>query len=259
MTPPEATRAIVATVLRDDGYLRQRRQPQPGDATYLHLRDLLTFLEAHRSDEPLRLLDYGCGGSPYRSLFPRARYCRADYAEASGLDLLLDEQGHVPAPAASFDLILSNQVLEHVPAPADYLHECHRLLVPGGRLLLTTHGFYEEHGCPGDYHRWTSEGLRRAIAAAGLEVLEVKKLTCNARALVQLLSHHHGALFGPRWHPFGLAAAGLRAVFRHTQGFTHRCMDRFHLHSAVVPAEAEGHALFLGLGVCAVKSMSGTR
>src|SRR5215831_56509 len=49
-------------------YLRQRLQPKPGDVFYLHLSDLLMSVSELKSDKPWQMLDYGCGGSPYRSL-----------------------------------------------------------------------------------------------------------------------------------------------------------------------------------------------
>jgi SAM-dependent methyltransferase len=252
MTPQEATPAAVAALLTDGTYLRERRAPDPADPSYLHLRDLLAYLQRHRHDGTLRVLDFGSGGSPYRELFPQARFQRADVSDTAGVDLVIDARGGVAAPGESFDLVLSTQVLEHVPAPLDYLRECHRLLVPGGRLVLTTHGAYEEHGCPGDYHRWTADGLRHLVESAGFTVTGVHKLTCGGRALLQLLSHHQGSLYGPRWHPFGLFLALIRAVVSRARAPLHRWSDRVHASDTVVPA-AEGHVLCLGLGLAAEK------
>ena len=67
--------------MSSDEYLRERLHPEYGDLTYLHLADLRLALEAIRTDRVIHLLDYGCGGSPYRSLFPNAIYKRADYLQ----------------------------------------------------------------------------------------------------------------------------------------------------------------------------------
>ncbi len=58
-------------------YLRQRLQPLPGDEFYIPLVDTLSALKALADFDAETVLDYGCGGSPYRSLF-KGRYDRAD-------------------------------------------------------------------------------------------------------------------------------------------------------------------------------------
>ena len=79
------------------------------------------------------------------------------------MDFEYAADGRLPAEAADYDCILSTQVLEHVEDPAAYLQECYRVLSPGGHLLLTTHGIFEDHAVPRDYWRWTAVGLQRMI------------------------------------------------------------------------------------------------
>jgi SAM-dependent methyltransferase len=44
-----------------------------------------------------------------------------------------------PFPDASFSLVLACEIIEHLyRSPMHFLHECRRILVPGGALLLTT-------------------------------------------------------------------------------------------------------------------------
>lgn len=117
------------------------------------------------------VLDYGCADRPYRHLLPTG-YVGADLPGNSAATLHLLPDGRVPAQDNQFDAILSTQVLEHVENPGLYLAECHRLLRPGGRLLLSTHGFMVYHPDPVDYWRWTGPGLRRQVEAAGLRVRE---------------------------------------------------------------------------------------
>jgi SAM-dependent methyltransferase len=38
---------------------------------------------------------------------------------------------------ASFDCVVSNEVIEHVHNPGSYLHQINRVLVPGGRLVIS--------------------------------------------------------------------------------------------------------------------------
>lgn len=198
------------TLVQHD-YLRQRLHPQPGDQFYLHLADLRQALEQHRSDAPLHILDYGCGGSPYRTLFPNAvRYVRADLAGTPEIDHAFRSDSRLPEIAStSFDLILSTQVLEHVADPAAYLAEALRLLRPGGKLLLSTHGTFPDHGCPHDYWRWTADGLALSLKQAGFSEVTVTRLTCGRRAVAFMLTQ---MLTTPSSASSGLASFSLRAL-----------------------------------------------
>jgi hypothetical protein len=60
------------------------------------------------------------------------------------------------------------------------------MLRTGGILVLTTHGIWEYHPCPHDYHRWTAEGLRNEINPLPFVVEEIIPLTCGLRAVATL-------------------------------------------------------------------------
>lgn len=132
------------------------------------LRRLSAQLEVGPGD---RVLDYGCADLPYRHFFPpSAELVGADLPGNPHATLELDAAGAVPAPDESFDAVLSTQVLEHVADPGLHLAECLRVLRPGGRLLLSTHGMMVYHPDPVDYWRWTCAGLERAVRDAGFEL-----------------------------------------------------------------------------------------
>lgn len=243
------------TVILTDEHWRQRIQPRPGDNLYLHLSDLLLALQAHATDAKLDILDFGAGISPYRTLFPKANYRRADFAigTGEGLDFVLDESLRVAAPDHSFDLVFSTQVLEHVEQPENYLKECLRLLRLGGKLVLTTHGIYPDHPCPLDLHRWTADGLAALCKKSGFEVLATKKLTVNARALFFLYDVRGR---GTHRRAFSLFAAGFALYYRFYMKFRprfHRWMDRFFPNSRVVENQAGTTDLYINLLVHATK------
>jgi SAM-dependent methyltransferase len=174
------------------------------------------------------LVDLGCGAMPYRPLFaPRVRrYIGVDLPRNPWADLYTAPDGGVPLADGSADFVLSNQVLEHVASPADYLAECRRILRPGGRLLLSTHGYWLYHPDPVDYWRWTGSGLTRQVRLAGLEVLQIEGIMGLGAAALQLLQD---ALWtrvpAPLRAPFGMAMQRLVAMADRFYAPGHRAQD----------------------------------
>jgi SAM-dependent methyltransferase len=105
---------------------------------------------AHYVPARNRVLDVGCGMGE-TLLFHRARGSEAigieadqnaqRAAQAHGLEIVQGVFREGLFPAASFDYVTMDQVLEHLPAPETALREARRLLRPGGRVVLSTpHG-----------------------------------------------------------------------------------------------------------------------
>lgn len=156
-----------------------------------HIRALTAGITAMAAGLQLetgaRVLDFGCADLPYRQLFPsHLEYIGADLPGNRCASITLNSDGTVPAADASFDAILSTQVLEHVADPHLYLTECHRLLRPGGTLLLTTHGIFMYHPDPVDLWRWTGAGLRHAVELAGFRVLRFEGIVGLGATGIQL-------------------------------------------------------------------------
>jgi SAM-dependent methyltransferase len=133
------------------------------------------------------VLDYGCADMPYRLFFGSGvDYVGADLPGNDFAAITLRPDGTVPVDDARFDAVLSTQVLEHVQAPKTYVAECFRVIRPGGRLLLTTHGVFPYHPDPVDFWRWTGAGLRAELEAAGFDVLRVQGIIGMAATGLQL-------------------------------------------------------------------------
>jgi len=166
-----------------------------------------------------RVLDFGCADSPYRSCVPAGcRYVAADLPGNPKAELLVRGDGTLPCADGEFDAVLSSQVLEHVRDPATYLAECRRVLRPGGRLLLSTHGTMFLHRDPVDYWRWTCDGLRLALAQAGFRVLELRGVMgLTPMGLLLVLS-------GTYWHVPKFLRRLYSALFQGLMAF----FDRLH-------------------------------
>jgi len=134
-----------------------------------------------------RVLDYGCGVMPYKRAFEYAgaTVLGADIGEGRTADLRIGGDGRVPVDEAVFDYVISVQVLEHVPVPGAYLDEAYRMLKPGGRLFLTTHGTWPYHPTPLDLHRWTRAGLLRELEQSGFETERMWHILNEYSAAVQ--------------------------------------------------------------------------
>jgi SAM-dependent methyltransferase len=147
----------------------------PGSHHYIVLSQLHKWLADIAAPFAVgRLLDYGCGGQPYRQLFQPGltAYVGADVAPAAGitLDVEIRPDEPLPLPSESFDTVLSTQTIEHVFNFQAYLADCHRLLRPGGALVLTAPMQWRHHEVPFDYWRFTRYGLERSLQALGFEI-----------------------------------------------------------------------------------------
>lgn len=62
------------------------------------------------------------------------RYARAKY----GVDARPGSAEEIPLTDNSIDIVVSFETIEHIPNPLRFLDECRRVLVPGGRLVIST-------------------------------------------------------------------------------------------------------------------------
>ena len=117
------------------------------------------------------VLDVGCGRAEYlRALLthhPNAfgietatdklEDCLRAHPELSDRVLHVSAEA-MPFPDAHFDVVIVNEVLEHVPDQNAALHEIHRVLKPGGKFLL----FCPNRLYPFETHGWMVRGALRA-------------------------------------------------------------------------------------------------
>ncbi len=144
-----------------------------------------------------RVLDFGCGSKPYRSLFHRAtEYVGVDI-QASGhdhqelgseVDIFYDGET-LPFEDASFDAVIAFEVFEHIFLPDPVIREIGRVLRPGGRIMITTPFVWPEHEEPYDYARYSSFGMKSLFERQGFHVERVEKIGNASETVFQLLSN----------------------------------------------------------------------
>jgi SAM-dependent methyltransferase len=155
-----------------------------------------------------RVLDLGSGAGTFTAELARAgaKAVGVEIAEAAveraraahpELDFhLAPIDGPLPFSDSSFELVWSSEVIEHVADTATWLSEIRRVLVPGGRLLLTTPshgrlrvliGGVDRFSEPlGDHlHLYTGGSLRTLLEEFGFGEISVR--TAAGPALLRRL------------------------------------------------------------------------
>jgi SAM-dependent methyltransferase len=136
-----------------------------------------------------QVLDYGCGaGQIVSALLARGVdaygcdvfYGGGDYSSQVEATLFAAqrvrriEDGRIPFPDATFDLVVNNQVMEHVEDLDQVLAEIHRVLRPGGRGAepVSRQGVWREGHCGIPFLHWFPKGSRpRVYYAAALRAV----------------------------------------------------------------------------------------
>lgn len=68
----------------------------------------------------------------------------------------------------TYDIVIADQVLEHVANPEAACANMLAMLRPGGVLLISTPFLFRIHARPHDFTRWTEMGLMTMLERAGL-------------------------------------------------------------------------------------------
>lgn len=79
-----------------------------------------------------------------------------------------------PELAARFDLVIADQVLEHLLYPLRGVRNIRAMLRPGGHALIMTPFLYPMHGHPVDCSRWSDVGLRHFLEEGGFALEDIQ-------------------------------------------------------------------------------------
>ena len=149
---------------------------RPWGTNWVTGRSLLPLLEEWGGEIRGTVVDVGCGQSPFRHLFPRAKsFVRLDRFPADS-EVIAADACSLPLADASADAVLYFQVLADVAEPRRALLEAFRVLRPGGQVFVFESMAYPEHDMPHDYYRIMPAGLAFLAEGAGFEVKAMERL-----------------------------------------------------------------------------------
>jgi SAM-dependent methyltransferase len=124
---------------------------------WLRVRQIEAFTEFISVTNPTTALEVSPGhNSRWRALISNYRS-----VEYPGFDICLDR---LPE---QFNIVIADQVLEHVPAPLAAVENLRAMTAPGGHVMIAAPFLFRVHGRPKDYTRWTPEGLEELLKRAG--------------------------------------------------------------------------------------------
>ena len=142
------------------------------------------------------VMDFGCGAKPYRGLFTNCvKYIGLD-TDISGhshngedVDVKYDGK-NIPFGENEIDSIFSSEVFEHVEDIHSIMDELHRVLKPGGYMLITAPFVWNEHEIPYDFRRFTSYGIRKIVKKSGFDIIQSRKSTSYMETIFQMFAEY---------------------------------------------------------------------
>ena len=85
----------------------------------------------------------------------------------------------------SFDIIIAEQVFEHLLWPHRAAKNVYAMLRPGGYFLVSTPFLQKIHEDPADCSRWTETGIKYLLADSGFNLEDIQTWSWGNRAAVR--------------------------------------------------------------------------
>lgn len=140
--------------------------------------------------------DLGCGYAPmyqYYKKYAEKVIC-IDWEKSEHKNKILDIRCNLsealPLEDESVDTVILSDVLEHIFKPEFLLREIHRVLSPGGALLLNVPFIYPEHEKPYDYFRYTEFFYRKIAGELDFGLAVIKRVGGEREVIMTLLGKY---------------------------------------------------------------------
>ena len=147
--------------------------------------DLFMKKVALETPNKIKVLDIGAGHKPYESLFKHCFYESCDHKtvldkiskhEKPQHSFYCDITKEIPKPDNYYDLIICNEVVEHINEPHLAFKEFNRILRSKGKLVITApqcHGLHQE---PYNYFNFLSYGLEYLLKKSDFVNIKITPL-----------------------------------------------------------------------------------
>jgi SAM-dependent methyltransferase len=150
-----------------------------------------------------KLIDIGAADQPWKALFEPFidEYIGVDHASSLHDISEIDVVGSAydtTLESDSADTVISTAVWEHLERPLDAAREAHRILRPGGALILTCPLFWHIHEEPRDFYRYTAYGLDYLLTSADFQIVEIRPLSGFIVTFIQEFCYYLVRLSGGR-------------------------------------------------------------
>ncbi|WP_342167391.1 class I SAM-dependent methyltransferase [Methylobacterium sp. SD21] len=136
-------------------------------------RDAFAFIQSLQP-EKLDVLEISGGNQWMRNLEFKS-YLNTEYP---GFDICAET---LPQ---QFDLIIADQIFEHLPWPYRAGRNVHAMLKPGGHFVIATPFLVRIHRVPIDCSRWTPDGLSYLLQECGFAAEDIHAKSWGNRACV---------------------------------------------------------------------------
>jgi SAM-dependent methyltransferase len=165
------------------------------------------------------MLNAGCGSRDLRSFLHRNGVTDLTRYDITSDDpeVVIGPLEAMPFADESFDSVLCNAVLEHVRDAELAIRELGRVVRKGGHLVVAVPFLQPYHACPGDFRRYTADGLAQLGKAAGLEVIAVLPVHSFAQTIGWILWEYAQEKGGRlRWRAAWIIAYLLTRIWNRT-------------------------------------------